>query len=537
MSPRVSDERTAKLKLLVFTCLCATLVSCGGAALLSDEDDASAGAPDGSYASAYAEDPDAAGDSTLAQASGSDASATGSDASTGSEASTIDVSSDAAADGRADAQSPRDGASDAPGTAPPPCSGLEAGTSGSVDPSFANGTHAEVADPVDGDLDAQGNIYVLAHQSNCVGGASGGDLAIYKFAPSGQPDTSFGSNGRVCVSVGTTTTAAMGIERGYAIRVDPAGNVVVVGATGRSGQSGFVALQLVVARVTSAGQIDGTFATNGVYSTTVPGITQPIAYAVAFDQSVSPARVVVSGTDEPTLGGFVIRLTSTGQPDGAFNGGLPLIDLTAAAFWGVAVDSAGNVYVAGSQGGCSPAIVHKWSSSGLPDGSFGSAGKAIVPGGQCLQWEASSLFIDGSGRVVLGGMAQYGGAFVSRLTSTGTLDSAFAPGSPYLGTVPPHGIKSLGQRRSSLLRAGLDASAIVSGFIPGQFNNSFHYRDRMIVGRVSSAGAYEAFGSDGFACSSSELSYGLSALQDSISGKIVLIGHDKSNLVMERYLP
>lgn len=411
----------------------------------------------------------------------------------------------------------------------------DAGVPGSLDQSFANSTHPEVLSPVDGEVDSAGNTYVLGFALNCVTSTSDYDLALYKFGPTGAADATFGTNGRVCVTA--PVSATIGSERPAALRIDPSGNIVIVGTTGNGG---FSPVQAIVARVKPTGQLDLAFGNAGVFTTAVATVTFPMAYAVNFDRSVTPAKVLVAGADgdpfKANTGGFVMRLTATGQLDSGFNGAAPVVDKNVTGYYGIAADATGAVLATGSAAPQRDLVVSKWSQAGTP-AAFGTGGKVTLAsvstaaGGVGAKFsEGRSLVPASGGRWIVGGLqdAESGPTFVARLTAAGALDTTFASTSTLPGvlTLPRAQISS--DYTFGVLRPRCDGRYLVSGYDAAN----------MTVARVSAGGALETFGDLGVAVSASVNTIGVAAFEDPTSGKVVLMGRNGSGqLVLERYLP
>jgi len=436
--------------------------------------------------------------------------------------------------GLAEDSRPRDASEDDAGQ----CAYVEGGAPGAPDPSLSNATHAEATLITSADVDAQGNIYALGLVQDCLGPASDFDIAVFKFTPSGASDTAFGTAGRACI--GAPVSASLGSERGYVVRIDPAGNVVVAGTTGNGG---FTPVQVFVGRFTPTGQLDGNFASGGVYTALISGIAKPTAYAVAFDRSVAPARIIVAGADRvqftAPVGGFVLRLTDAGQLDNGFNGGAPITDTNAAGFFGASVDATGNVFVTGSarpQRG--PLVVRKWSSSGAPDNLFGTGGRATIPAlsappGDAGFGEGRGVLVGPNGNVVVGGIqADDGPVFLAQLTPAGALDTSFAAASSVPGALFLTGLSMNSGYEFSLVRARCDGRFLVTGYVGAGASQ------RMSVARVSTTGTLDSFGVGGFASSSVTTTIPVGAPEDPTTGRVLLIGRDgTSRLRLERYQP
>jgi uncharacterized delta-60 repeat protein len=430
-----------------------------------------------------------------------------------------------------------DGATDSGADAGKQCIYVtDAGASGTLDQSFSNATHPEVLYSAGADVDAQGNIYVVGHVNNCIDATSHFDIAIYKFLPTGAADTGFGQSGKICL--GVPYDGVVGDERGRALRVDPSGNIVVVGGTGSGGWN---SAKILVARVKPAGTLDTTFGTNGIYTASIAGLTNnfPVAYGVAFDQSVSPPKIVVAGSDgdefKQDVGGILLRLNSTGVADNGFNGGAPIVDLNATAFYGVAVDGSGNVFVTGSTKQTAPPardmIVSKYTVSGAAAAGFGVGGKVAFPQLSTNNFsEGRSIIALSNGKLVVTalGESEGGTLFTVGITSTGALDTTFASQESTKGVLRLPALAESSDYQFEAMRQRCDGRYLVFGY----------ETSLQAVARVAPAGALEAFGDAGLAVSATPNSAPLAAVEDPTTGRIVLVGRDGTGqLLLERYQP
>ena len=181
--------------------------------------------------------------------------------------------------------------------------------------------------------------------------------------------------------------------------------ILAVGASGAAAQPG---------------SLDAAYGSGGYSTVSSP---QPSVGSVATDGSVVEAST-----------GTLIRFTSSGVMDRTFGSSGTA---TGGAFGvpaAVVIEGDGDILVLGN---LSPeptagvgVAVERFSSSGLPDPSFGSSG--IVTVGANVDAVGTSIAVDSQGRIVVAGRAYVGGVergFLARLTSSGTLDLSFAGGS------------------------------------------------------------------------------------------------------------
>ena len=439
---------------------------------------------------------------------------------------------DAGADAGVDTGT-QDAAPDAVGDVAPPdagpkCNYPDGGVPGVLDQTFQGGVHAEAADPQAGDVDPSGNIYVASNATNCVSGSSGADIAVFKYLPTGLPDTSFGTGGRFCIDLGGKQQVP------WSVRADPAGGSILV--TGASGILSFLSEAILVARVKTNGTLDTTFGTQGIYSQPVAGITKPIAYGLAFDTSAKPAKLIVVGADgdqfQANVGGFVLRLTAGGQVDNGFHTGTPVTELTATTgYYGAAADAAGNVFVTGSSRGASrDLIVRKLTVAGQPEVSFGTGGTATFAQLSDPMSEGRGVLALANGKVIVAGLreAEAGTEFIARLTGAGALDTSFAVASTFPGVLLVPSLTFQSDYTFTMLSPRCDGQYLLGGYTGAG--------TKMAVGRVSTAGTLDPnFGTTGLAVSSTGGSP-LNAVEDPVTSRIILIGRSDPAF-LERYNP
>jgi uncharacterized delta-60 repeat protein len=124
--------------------------------------------------------------------------------------------------------------------------------------------------------------------------------------------------------------------------------------------------------------------------------------ALALGAGAGAAQAAAPGTLDPSFSGGVV------SPSDALQ------------FFGAAVQPNGDVIAAGESDE-GTALVERLTSSGQPDGSFGSGGEAIGPAGM-----ARAVALQPDGKIVVAGTS--GGMFVERFNSNGRLDSSFGSG-------------------------------------------------------------------------------------------------------------
>ena len=238
-------------------------------------------------------------------------------------------------------------------------------------------------------------------------GGTNVNAAITRFNANGLPDTTFGGgDGVALITIGDLLGDAV---------LQPDGKVVLVGQRGHD---------LTVTRVTTDGELDTTFAGDGVAEITVENAATD--RFTAQGAALSPNGTIVAsgslrmGDDDSDV--VIARFTPAGLPAATFGGGDGLLVVDRPGFVDyaqVAVDATNRVLVSMRED--DRAVIGRYTSTGVADPAFGSAGFATFaqsrPGGDF----PFSLTVapDGAG-VVVGAEG-----FVGWLNSNGTPNTAF----------------------------------------------------------------------------------------------------------------
>lgn len=287
------------------------------------------------------------------------------------------------------------------------------GTGGQVRTGFGNGMDdcKALATQLDGK-------FVFA--GSTTGGGSQDRLFVVRYLVDGSPDGTFGTNGKVVTSFGTSQAF------GTAIAVQADGKIVVGGHDGKS---------FLVARYLSNGDLDPSFDGDGRV------VTVPTAFLGITGQALAiqaDGKIVIAGTHRLTLGEsdfIVARFNSNGSLDATFDGdgfsGTTLASFDTAR--ALAISSDGKIVLAGeSDGGTGKAIaLARFNSNGSLDATFDGDGRVITfVSGLNLTANAIALQLSDANPakiLVAGSTNVAGGAdFASvRYQWTGALDTTF----------------------------------------------------------------------------------------------------------------
>lgn len=284
------------------------------------------------------------------------------------------------------------------------------GTAGKVLTSFAplNASGTKV------DVQADEKIVVLGETISSDGRF---DFALSRYFPDGQPDTEFGTLGKVITDFGSAE------DRPAGLGIQPDGGIVVAGTTGDS----LLAQNFALARYTSDGSLDPAFGNGGKVITAVSSSGDSVR-ALALQPD---GKIVVAGyanhSGFPSSDFAVARYTMTGALDPTFdqdgiatfdfpsqynNGGFG-VHHTASA---LAVQPDGKIVVAGNTvtrfccGNVQDLALFRLNADGTLDGSFGyvltnfDGGTASGnPSGE----SAAAVAVQEDGRVVVGGTISF----------------------------------------------------------------------------------------------------------------------------------
>ena len=320
---------------------------------------------------------------------------------------------------------------------------------GGVASAFPSGTAPALTIQPDGDILVAGSVEEDASAS---GGAKP-YLAVARLQPDGQPDPGFGA--------GTTGTAVSSVSgTAVAVAVAPDGGVLVLGETPSAtsapapttgSPSEALDVQTVLLRFTSAGLLDTTFGQGGQVALGSAGVVVPGGLAVdpAGDIYVATAQAGSQSSSPAGSGtsptGVVYRLSPTGSPDPTF-GSAGSAELVFAPV-AAALDASGNLLVAGasvSAGGTPSGVVERLEPSGAADPTFGSDGSVTVDPPDAPA-SIDSVTTDPQGRIDLLVDPVNGDIDLARLTDAGALDPTFGR-SGFVSLSDPLGGLALGQQ-------------------------------------------------------------------------------------------
>ncbi|MEO1528811.1 MAG: LamG-like jellyroll fold domain-containing protein, partial [Planctomycetota bacterium] len=276
-----------------------------------------------------------------------------------------------------------------------------------------------------------------------------------------------------------------------------------------------------ITKWTADGSLDTSFGTDGVYINEF-GTGNDLAKSIVEQ---ADGKLVIGGYVQNTDRDFaVMRLNADGSVDNDFGvSGFVFADFgTSDSGNDIAIQSDGNILITGGSNADSDIRVVRLSGvDGGLDNSFGTNGIATIDLGGAND-DATSVAVDGSGRIILGGFTS-GGAFVARLSSSGALDTTF--GSPNGYATTNFGGAGVNYVEQVIVQS--DGSYVLVG-------NSFDYSlepdeyEAIGIARFTSTGALDTgFGENGvvrqLVNGENSYSIGRDVVQQS-DGKLIVIG-------------
>lgn len=228
--------------------------------------------------------------------------------------------------------------------------------SGGVVSSQGTGSHTDYKHA---SVASDGSIAIVA--SNGSSSNTFGDLVIEKRLPDGSPNTAFGGDGQVQFANGTFDPKDIALN-------GQDGSVIVLADHGTVGYT--------LLKLKANGGLDSTFGVGGGVEVTTMSFAKLAGLLVDTNGSI-----VVAGWTSGTS--FVMRYLANGNPDPAWNAGVPYtfkIFGSESYIKALSRTSGGSYLVAGNTfepGDDNKLFVGKISANGQPDSGFGSAGFLI----------------------------------------------------------------------------------------------------------------------------------------------------------------
>jgi len=229
------------------------------------------------------------------------------------------------------------------------------------------------------------------------------DFAVARYTANGSLDTTFGTNGVVATSVGSTSDIA------NSVAIQPDGKIILAGASSNSSYNSDFAL----VRYTADGLLDTTFGTGGVVVTAiVSGNDTPYTVAVLTDGKIIAAGYSYNGSNEDFA---LVRYIAGGSLDTTFGtGGIVTTAIGTGndTVSGLAIQADGKIVTAGTSynGTKSYFALARYNTGGTLDSTFGTGGIVTTAIGTKVD-SVHSVAIQADGRIVAAGVSSNGSNF------------------------------------------------------------------------------------------------------------------------------
>ncbi len=296
-------------------------------------------------------------------------------------------------------------------------------SNGALDIAFGNNgittTHIGSSNDIVSSVSIQsdGKIVVAGDYNS---GGNNYDFAAVRFTTDGNLDNTFGTNGIVKTPIGSSNDFA----ESAAIQTD--GKIVLAGYTNNGS-----AYDFAIVRYNTNGDLDNTFGTGGITTTTI-GPVNSYARAVKIQDD---GKIVVSGyfIDGIDYSFVTARYNSDGDLDNTFGGygivATPIIGSSVTIAYSMSLESDGKIITAGYSMLNSFAIftIVRYSQDGILDSTFGANGKVISSVGQGSDI-ITSTSIQSDGKIIAAGSSENGSYedfALARYDQNGDLDDTF----------------------------------------------------------------------------------------------------------------
>jgi uncharacterized delta-60 repeat protein len=228
--------------------------------------------------------------------------------------------------------------------------------------------------------------------------SAGSDLdnGVVRLTASGALDSSFATGGKLAYSIGNSQ------DNPSCIGLQSDGKIIVASQTADSAGP----FKISLFRLTTAGVLDATFGTSGVFSFNIPSSTSDSVSAMLIQ---SDDKIMLGGYSSASGNALIARVNKDGGFDTAFNTtGYNLIDYGSTSDQFLAlVRQADGKYIAGGlyvNGTSFDSVLARVTTSGALDTTFGSAatGKVTIAFGANGD-RINSLGLQSSGKIIAGG--------------------------------------------------------------------------------------------------------------------------------------
>jgi uncharacterized delta-60 repeat protein len=270
---------------------------------------------------------------------------------------------------------------------------------GTLDPSFGNGgvvMYSSAGNATDIGfgiaMQADSGIIVVGETASL----TSQDALVLRYTPAGIPDARFGTGG-------VATYGGAGMDRAFAVAVEPDGKIVVTGSTVRDAKD-----DVLLFRLNAGGMRDTAFGNGGAVTFSGIGDNPDYGNCVSLQDD---GKIVVSGavSNAGAYDVLLLRYNPDGTPDTAFGTG-------GAAFSGGAGDDYGYAHVVQADkkivvtgftgtGTSNDVLLLRFDPSGQPDTGFGTSGRVTWSSTGNTMDYGQGLALQPDGKIVVTGFS------------------------------------------------------------------------------------------------------------------------------------
>ncbi|HAM88042.1 MAG: hypothetical protein US83_C0001G0013 [Candidatus Falkowbacteria bacterium GW2011_GWC2_38_22] len=266
------------------------------------------------------------------------------------------------------------------------------------------------------------NIGTTTFSLSDVSGVSTADIVSAKLYYDGNGNGASHENDWANSGLFTYNSGASQADYVYAVTIDSQNNIYVTGSQYTNGSD------WAIRKYTSTGILDTSWGTSGILTYNSGALQSDIAQAVTID---SQNNVYVAGTQGTNGFDWAIRkYTSAGTLDTSWGSAGQLTYNSGASQWdfanAVILDSQNNIYIVGSrETDNTDWVIRKYTSTGILDTSWGSAGMVTYNSGASQSDDANTIIIDSQNNIYIAGFQGTNGAdwAIRKYTSAGILDT------------------------------------------------------------------------------------------------------------------
>lgn len=280
------------------------------------------------------------------------------------------------------------------------------GTNGIVITNFEESEHGNSQNTTRAiELQPDGKI-ILAGESGDLGQFE--NFAVARYNSDGTLDTTFGSNGKLSINIGTNSIGPYSIDGIYAVKLQSNGKIILAGYT--DAQNSIEVYNSALVRLNTDGTIDTSFGTNGKTITNIPASSGGVCTISITNENAIIAGSIINFNSNGNTKIGLLKYDSNGNLDTTFGtNGITMTQINDTAMidtiWDIALQQDGKIVAAGySLNTTIDMVVLRYTSNGVLDTAFDTDGILVTDFASAVDG-ALSLLIQPDGKIVVGGLS------------------------------------------------------------------------------------------------------------------------------------